>query len=148
MTVDAIQGDQTVAPHIGEFKLNSASMGFQALTSSLSSTGTSVGKATYAPVKIQMHLNGLLSPKLSTYLAMATRVPTVEIRLYNSTKMYYKTVFENVFFTNVSTESADDGVQNIEFAYGRVRWFAPTDLAGLTAPVQVGCWDVMLYAKC
>jgi type VI secretion system Hcp family effector len=149
MTVDGIPGDQTAAPHGGEFMLSSASMGMQnTATLSGAASGYAVGKATHAPVKVQMHFKALASPKFSLDLVTGTRVPSVEIRLYKSTGLFYKTVFENVYVTSVSTDASDDPVQSVEFVYSRVRWFASPDAAGLTAPVQVACWDVATNAKC
>jgi len=129
MMVDAITGDQ-VAPHQGEFKLSGFSLGF-ANTVSLYGTlsGSGVGKATFVPVKVTMHFDSFASPAFYRNLAMGTKMASVEIRFYNLTRMFYKTVFENVYLTNVSTNASDDASQEIEFAYSRVRWLAPTDPA-------------------
>jgi type VI protein secretion system component Hcp len=151
MTVDAIPGDQTVAPHMGEFKINSASVGMLntiSLSLSGSATGYAAGKATYEPVKIQMQLNPLASSKFALDLTAGTKIASVEVRFYNSTRLYYKTVFENAYLTSISTDASDAPVQNLEFTYSRARWFAPTDAAGLTAPVQVACWDLATNTKC
>ena len=83
------------------------------------------------------------------YVAAGTKMPSIEIRLYNATnRMFYKTVFENAYFTNVATEGADEAHQQVEFVYSRVKWFAPPDPAGLTAPIQAGCWDLALAKSC
>jgi len=82
-------------------------------------------------------------------VAAGTRLPSIEIRLYNSSnRMFYKTVFENVYLTSVAIEGSDEAQQQIEFLYSRVKWFAPTDPAGLNAPVQVACWDLAQARGC
>jgi type VI secretion system secreted protein Hcp len=148
MMVDPIKGDQA-APHAGEFKLNSfsaASANSVALGSA--TTGLAAGKASFSPVKVSLPFTATSSPLFSKSLASGAVLPSIEIRFYNSTRMFYKTVYENVYLTNVATEGSDVGTQEIDFIFSRVRWFAPSDPAGLTAPVQVGCWDVTLSKGC
>ena len=151
MLVDSIRGDQ-LAPHDREFKLNSFS---SALTNSATTTTTAgtdratMGKVNASPVKVSMRFHAASNASFSRSVAAGTRMPSIEIRLYNaSNRMFYKTVFENVYFTNVATEGADEALQQIEFVYSKVKWFAPPDPAGLNAPVQAGCWDLALAARC
>jgi type VI protein secretion system component Hcp len=149
MLVDEIRGDQP-APHDREFKLNSFSSA-SANSASISSatSGVTVGKATFSPVKVSMRFQPLSSASFYRSVAAGTRLPAIEIRLYNATnRMFYKTVFENVFLTNVATEASDEALQQIEFVYSRAKWFASSDAAGLNAPVQVGCWDLTLGRSC
>jgi type VI protein secretion system component Hcp len=147
MLVDPITGDQP-APHVGEFKLNSFSSA-SANTATFGATGVTTGKATFSPVKVSMRFQAGSSASFSRSVAAGTRLPAIEIRLYNATnRMFYKTVFENVFLTNVATEGSDEALQQIEFVYSRVKWFAPSDPAGLNAPVQVGCWDLTVAKSC
>jgi type VI protein secretion system component Hcp len=147
MAVDGIAGDQ-VAPHVGEFKLNSFSAGTENTIAIGSATnGAGAVKAAFPAVKVSMRFNAVSSPSFYRAVAAGTRLPSIEVRFYNS-RMFYKTVFENVFLTNVSTQASDEASQELEFVYSRVRWFAPTDPAGVNAPVQVACWDVALATKC
>ena len=149
MLVDPITGVEP-APHVGEFKLSSFSSA-SANSASISSatSGVTAGKATFSPVKVSMRFQAASSASFYRSVAAGTRLPSIEIRLYNATnRMFYKTVFENVFLTNVSTEGSDEALQQIEFVYSRVKWFASSDPAGLNAPVQVGCWDLTLARSC
>jgi len=149
MFVDSIRGDQP-APHDREFKLNSFSSALANTTSIGGATaGVTVGKVAVSPVKVSMRFHAASNASFSRSVAAGTRMPSVEIRLYNATnRMFYKTVFENVYFTNVATEGADEALQQVEFVYSRVRWFAPPDPAGLNAPLQAGCWDLTLAKSC
>lgn len=148
MFVDSIRGDQP-APHDREFKLNSFSSALANTTSIGGATGMTVGKVTVSPVKVSMRFHAASNASFSRSVAAGTRMPSVEVRLYNATnRMFYKTVFENVYFTNVATEGADEALQQVEFVYSRVKWFAPPDPAGLNAPVQAGCWDLALAKSC
>jgi len=98
---------------------------------------------------VSMRFHAASNASISRYVAAGTKMPSVEIRLYNaSNRMFYKTVFENVYFTNVATEGADEAHQQVEFVYSKVKWFAPPDPAGLNAPVQAGCWDLTLAKSC
>ena len=147
MLVDSIRGDQP-APHDREFKLNSFSSA-SANTATIGATGATTGKATFSPVKVSMPFPVASSASFYRSVAAGTRLPAIEIRLYNATnRMFYKTVFESVFLTNVATEGSDEALQQIEFVYSRVKWFASPDPAGLNAPVQVGCWDLTLVKSC
>jgi type VI protein secretion system component Hcp len=148
MLVDSIRGDQ-VAPHDREFRVNSFSSGLSNTTSvTTGATGIAVGKASFSPVKVSMRFHAASNAAFSRSVAAASKMPSVEIRLYNSTRMFYKWVFENVYFTSVATEGADDASQQVEFVYTRVKWFAPPDPAGLNAPVQAGCWDLATAKAC
>lgn len=149
MLVDSIRGDQP-APHDREFKLNSfSSASANAATISGATAGVATGKATFTPVKVSMRFQALSSAIFYRNVAAGTRLPAIEIRFYNSSnRMFYKTVFENVLLTSVATEAADEALQQIEFAYSRVRWFAPPDAAGLNPPAQVGCWDLAMGRGC
>ena len=149
MFVDSIRGDQP-APHDREFKLNSFSSALTNTTSTSGATsGVAIGKAAFSPVKVSMRFHAASNAAFSRSVAAGTKMPSVEIRLYNaSNRMFYKTVFDNVYFTNVATEGSDEAVQQIEFVYSKVKWFAPPDPAGLNAPVQVGCWDLTLVKSC
>lgn len=147
MLVDPIKGDQA-APHTLEFKLNSFSSDVQNSVTISSATGTAIGKASLNRVTVSMGFNAVASPSFNKSLAAGTRLPSIEVRFYNSTRMFYKTVFENVYLTRVLTEGSDTATQQIEFAYVRAKWFAPTDAAGLNTPVQIGCWDQSLNTSC
>ena len=149
MFVDSIRGDQP-APHDREFKLNSFSSALANTTGiGGATTGITVGKVAASPVKVSMRFHAASNASISRYVAAGTKMPSVEIRLYNaSNRMFYKTIFENVYFTNVATEGADEALQQVEFVYTRVKWFAPPDPAGLNAPVQAGCWDLALAKSC
>ena len=149
MLVDPITGDQP-APHVGEFKLNSFSSASANTATIGGATGAATtGKATFPAVKVSMRFQPASSASFYQSVAAGTRLPAIEIRLYNATnRMFYKTVFENVFLTNVATEGSDEALQQIEFVYSRVKWFAPSDPAGLNAPVQVGCWDLTVAKSC
>ena len=150
MLVDSIRGDQP-APHDREFKLNSFSSALANTTSTTSgaTTGVTIGKAAFSPVKVSMRFHGTSNAAFSRSVAAGARMPSVEIRLYNSSnRMFYKTVFENVYFTNLATEGADEALQQVEFVYTRAKWFASPDPAGLKDPVQVGCWDMATNKSC
>ena len=148
MMVESIKGDQP-APHDGEFKLNSFSSASENTATVGGVTGVTAGRATFSPVKVSMRFHALSSPSFYRNVAAGTKLPSIEIRLYNaSNRMFSKTVFENVFLTKVATEASDEGLQQIEFVYSRVKWFAPPDPTGLSAPVQVGCWDLALARGC
>jgi type VI protein secretion system component Hcp len=150
MLVDSIRGD-LVAPHDREFKLSSfvSSAASASTVSTGTTSGLSSGKPTFPPVKVSMAFRALPSASFNRSVVLGTRMPSIEIRHYNSTnRMFYKTVYENVNFTNVTTEGADEAQQTIEFVYGRVKWFAPTDPARANAPVQIACWDVTMVARC
>jgi type VI protein secretion system component Hcp len=149
MLVDPIKGVEP-GPHSGEFKLNSFSSASANSMSIGSVTSRATGgKATFPPVKVSMRFQPVSSASFYESVAAGTRLPSIEIRLYNtSNRMFYKTVFENVFLTNVATEASDEALQQIEFVYSRARWFASPDAAGLNAPVQVGCWDLTLAKSC
>lgn len=148
MLVDSIRGDQP-APHDREFKLNSFSSATTNTIGTGSTTfGVAAGKASFSPVKVSMRTNVASSPSFFRSVAAGTKLPSIEIRLYNSTRMFNKTVFENVYLTNVSSEVSDEAQQQIEFVFSRVRWFASPDAAGLNPPVQVGCWDLALGKAC
>lgn len=147
MLVDSIRGDQT-SPHDREFRLNSYSSGIENSVT-LGSTGTTTAKAVFSPVKVSMRFHATSSPSFARIVTTGTKLSSIEIRMYNATnRMFYKTVYENVHLTSVVTEGSDESQQEISFVYGRVRWFAPTDPAGLTPPVSVGCWDQALNRGC
>ena len=149
MLVDSIRGDQT-ASHDREFKLNSFSSASANTATIGGATGaTTTGKATFPPVKVSMRFHAASNASFYRHVAAGTRLPAIEIRLYNATnRMFYKTVYETVFLTSVTTEGSDEALQQIEFVYSKVKWFAPTDPAGLNAPVQVGCWDLAQVRSC
>jgi type VI protein secretion system component Hcp len=148
MLVDSIRGDQP-APHDREFKLNSFSSATTNTISTGSTTiGAATGKSSFSPVKVSMRSNAASSASFFRSVAAGAKLPSIEIRLYNSTRMFSKTVFENVYLTNVSSEVSDEAQQQIEFVYSRVKWFASPDPAGLNPPVQVGCWDVASAKGC
>lgn len=146
MFVDAIRGDQP-APHDTEFKLRSFVYASTNSASLSGTTGMTAGKGVFGPLKVSMGFPLMAHPAFQKALALGTKFNTVEVRLYNSGRIYYKTVFEGVFVTGVATEGADEMSQNVEFAYGRVKWLASPD-GGATAPVQIGCWDITLYRAC
>jgi type VI protein secretion system component Hcp len=149
MLVDSIKGAEP-APHTGEFKLNDFSFGTtNPISLSTSTSGGSVGKAAFSPVKVSMRFNAPTSPSFYRHAAAGMRLPSIEIRLYNSSgKMFYKTVFENVILTSLQLQGADEAMQTMEFVYSRVKWFAPPDAAGLNPPQQLGCWDIATNARC
>jgi type VI protein secretion system component Hcp len=148
MFVDSIRGDQ-VTPHDREFKLNSYSSALMnAISVGSASTGAAAGRASSSPVKISMRANPASTAAFFRHVAAGTRLPSIEIRFYNSTRMFSKTVFENAYLTNIATEAADETQQEIEFVYSRVKWFASPDASGLTPPVQTGCWDFALARGC
>ena len=144
MVVSQLPGDQP-APHTGEFKLTSFSHAAASPVSFSTGATPSVGKVAFSPVKISMRFHGTSHAMFNKMLTAGTRLPSIEIRLYNSTnRMYQKTVYEDVFITNVANEVSDEGVQNIEFVFVRVKWFASPDATGVPAPTQVASWDVAL----
>ena len=149
MLVETIGGDQAGA-HRGEFKLNSfSSASANATTIGSVAMGSGTGKATFSPVKVSMRFHAPSSASFYRSVAAGTKLPSIEIRLHNaSDAMFYKTVYENVYLTNIATEGADEAVQQLEFVYSRVKWFASPDPAGLKPPVQVACWDVTLVRGC
>jgi type VI protein secretion system component Hcp len=148
MLVDSIRGDQP-APHDREFKLNSFSSASTSSTTISSATAGGIGRATFAPVKVSMRFHPASSATFNRFLAAGKSLPSVEVRLYNSSnRMFYKTVYENVYLTNLATEGADEAQQQIEFVFTKVKWFAPSDPAGLNAPVQSGCWDLAQNRTC
>jgi type VI protein secretion system component Hcp len=147
MVVDQIRGDQP-APHDTEFKLNSYAYNSNNTVSTSATAGMTAGKPTFGPLKVSMRFPLLAHPLFQKTLALGTRLNFVEVRLYNSGRLYYKTVFENVFVTSVSTAGADDVLQEVEFAYGRVRWLGSNDVSGATVPAQIGCWDLTLAKAC
>ena len=149
MLVDSIKGDQ-VAPHDKEFKVNAVSFGGTNTASiSSTSTGTTAGKAAFGPVKVSMRFQPQSFGLFNRHLAAGTKLPSIEIRHYNSTnKVFYKTVFENVYLSSVTTAASDDGVEEVEFNYGKVRWFATSDPAGLNPLLQTSCWDITMYKSC
>jgi len=141
LVVDSVKGDQP-APHDGEFRLNSFAYASTNATSITSvSGGMSAGKASFGPVQVAMHFTPGSIAAFQRLLAMGRRVPSVEVRLYNSGRLYAKTVFENAFVTSVKTEGSDDINQEIEFVYGRIKWFA-ADASGTIASSPTGCWDL------
>ena len=147
MLVDSIRGDQP-SPHDREFKLSSFSSGVTN-TVTFGSMGLTAGKAVFSPVKISMRLHPASSASFHRGVAAGSRLPSIEVRLYSSTnRIFYKTVYENAVLTNVSTEGSDEAQLQVEFVYTRVKWFASSDLAGTTPPVQIGCWDVALIRGC
>ncbi len=148
MLVDPIVGDQVQIPHKGEFKLNSFS--FSVVNTSTPISGSlSVGKATFQGVKVSMRLHGASVATFSKNLIAGTKLTAIEIRHYNATNvMVYKTVFEGLLLTNVAMEGSDETVEQLEFIYSRMKWFAPPDPAGLQPPAQLGCWDVLLNRAC
>jgi type VI protein secretion system component Hcp len=145
MMVDSIAGDQA-APHKGEFRVNSVSFAASNTTTiGTGSTGIAAGKAVLGPVSVSMRFNAGSTPKFFKNVIGGVKLPSIEIRHYSSTgQMTYKTVFENVFLSKVAMEASDEAVQQIDFTYMRVKWFAPPDAAGVAPPVQVGCWDIAL----
>ena len=149
MLMDPIRGDQP-APHDREFKLSSFSSSSMTTVSPNSVAGDmTAAKPTFSSVKVSMRYHAASGPLFRRAIAAGTKLPSVEIRHYNSTnRLLYKTVFENVYLTSVATEAADEAQEMIEFVYSRVRWFAPIDAAGLTVPVQGACWDVALVKIC
>ena len=149
MTVDPIKGDQP-APHAGEFRLNSfAAAATSAATTGATGTGLTVSKPEFSAVQVSMRYNPLASASFYQSIAAGTRLPSIEIRFYNSTnRLVSKTIFENVLLTKVTTEGSDEAQQTLEFVYSKSRWFAPTDAAGQTAPVQVACWDQASATRC
>jgi len=148
MWTDAAIGDQG-GIHVGEFKLKGFS---NSVTNEvmLSSTSLNVGKASFAPAKVSMTMPQAASASFYKSIGMGTRLATLEIRLYNNStnRMFYKTVYENVYLTKVGVEGADENVQQLEFIYQRVRFFASPDATGATPPAQIGCWDVLLVKIC
>ena len=144
MLADTIRGDQP-APHDREFKLNSFSSGAEKIVT-IGSATTGTGKTMFPPVQVTMNFSPVSSPSFYRNLTAGTKLASVEIRFYNSARMYYKTVFENVYLTKVGTAGSDQASQEIDFVYSRVKWFAPTDVAGLTGPVLAGCWDLTANA--
>jgi len=144
--IDAIKGDAP-APHDGEFKLNSFTYGASAPTSTaLRTTGMAVGRPTFGPLKVSMRFPITAHPSFVRNLAEGTRLSSIELRLYNAGKQYYKMVFDNVSVSSVSTEGGDELSQELEFTYARVRWFAQSDAS--TPPAQIGCWDTTLLKSC
>ena len=148
MLVDSIKGDQP-APHDSEFRVNSVSSGAANATTFSSTGGLAAGKPSFSPVKVSMRFHAGSTAAFYRFLALGKRIPSVEIRFYNSSnRVFYKTVYENVFLTNLSSDAADEAMQQVEFNFMRVRWFAPPDPAGLNPPVQTGCWDIALLKTC
>ena len=148
MLVDSIKGDQ-VAPHDREFKLNAVSFGSTNTSSiSTSTTGMTAGKAAFGPVKVSMRFHPQSFGSFNKHLAAGTKLPSIEIRHYNSTnKVFYKTVFEGVYLLSVATAASDESVEEFEFTYSRVKWSATPDPAGLN-PLQTSCWDILLLKSC
>ena len=148
MMVDSINGDQ-VAPHNREFKLNSFSFATtNSMTISTATGGAGASKAAFGAVKISMRLNAATTPAFHKHLVAGTRLPSIEIRLYNATnRVFYKTVFESAYLTSITTEGADESVQTIEFVYIRARWVMPADPAA-GASEKSACWDIVLNRSC
>ena len=146
MHVESVPGDQP-RPHEGEFRLNSYAA---AATNSVTvgGTGLTSGKASFVPAKAWMKLSPASSASFHRAVATGSRLPFIEVRFYNSSgQMYYKTVYEDVFISGVSTEAAaDDVVQQLEFIGTRIKWFASPDAS--RAPTQAGCWDVAANRSC
>jgi type VI protein secretion system component Hcp len=135
-----------VAPHDGEFKVNSFSYGATNTASvTTGTTGLSAGKISFGPLKISMFFTPAANFPFHRAAALATPLSSVEIRQFNSTRLYYKTVFENALITSITTEGSDGTSQNIEFTYGRVRWFT-ADATGNATPA--GCFDIALNKTC
>ena len=149
MLVDSIRGDQT-APHNREFKLSSfSSASSNPTTISSATSGVATGKTAFSPVKVSMRFHAPSSGAFNRSLALGTKLPSIEIRHYNAANaMFYKTVYENVFLTSVSSEGSDEAQQQIEFVFMKVKWFASPDASGATAPAQIGCWDLVMYRTC
>lgn len=149
MMVDSIKGDQ-VAPHDREFKLNAVSFGSTNASSITSATtGMGTGKAVFGPVKVSMRFHPQSFGSFNKHLAAGTKLPSVEIRYYNSTnKVFYKTVFESVYLSSVATAGADEAFEELEFNYSKAKWFASPDPAGLNPPLQTACWDITLNKSC
>ena len=145
--IDGIKGDQ-VAPHDSEFKLNSFSYNFTNTVSTSATAGMTAGKASLGPLKVSMHFPLAAHPLFQKNLALGTKLNSVEVRLFNSGRMFYKMIFDNAFVTSVSTGGADEVSQDVEFAYSRVRWFSSPDISGATPPVQIACWDMALARTC
>jgi hypothetical protein len=149
MVVDSIRGLEP-APHMGEFRLNSFSAG-ASNSSSLASgrTDMTAGKATFAPAKVSLRLPPAASGQFYRHLAAGTRLPSLEIRFYNSgNRVFYRLLYESVQLTSVGTEASDEAQLQVEFSYSKARWFAPPDPAGMTTPVQVACWDIAANKVC
>ena len=149
MLVDSIKGDQ-VAPHDREFKLNAVSFGStNTLSLATGTTGMTSGKAAFGPVKVSMRFHPQSFGSFNKHLAAGMRLPSIEIRHYNSAnKVFYKTVFESVFLSSVTTAASDDSVEELEFNYGKVKWFATPDPAGLNPLLQTSCWDIAQNRSC
>jgi type VI protein secretion system component Hcp len=83
MLVESITGDQP-APHAGEFKLNSfSSASANSVSISSVTSGATTGKATFSPVKVSMRFQAASSASFYRSVAAGTRLPSIEIRLYN-----------------------------------------------------------------
>jgi type VI protein secretion system component Hcp len=148
MVLDSIKGDQP-APHANEFRLTSYSASASNSTSMLSGTGMSAGKASFGPVKASMRFVPLSNGSLHRLMALGSRLGTVEIRFYNSTnRVFYRTVYESAFLTNLAMDAADEAQQQMEFNYSKVTWYASPDASGAVAPVKIGCWDIAAYRSC
>ena len=148
MVLDSVRGDQP-APHTNEFKLTSYSAGASNATSMTSTTGLTAGKASFAPVQVSMRFVPLSSGSLHRLMALGSRLTSVEIRFYNSTnRMFFRTVYENVFLAKLATDAADEAQQQIEFNYAKVTWYSSPDATGAIAPAKVGCWDIAAYRAC
>lgn len=147
MLVDSIKGDQP-APHDREFKLSAVSFASTNASSVASaSTGTVTGKAVFAPVKVSMRFHPQSFGSFNKHLAAGTKLPSIEIRHYNSTnKLLYKTVFESVYLSSVATAGSDEAVEELEFNYLKVKWFASND--PVSPPQQVACWDIVQNRSC
>jgi type VI protein secretion system component Hcp len=118
-------------------------------TSVSSGAGLSAGKAVFGPVKASMRFVPMTSGSLHRMLALGSRMGTVEIRFYNSTnRVFYRTVYENAFLTNIAMDAADEAQQQIEFTYSKVTWYSSPDATASVAPVKVGCWDIAAYRSC